>query len=52
VGCPVCNKLVVLLLGAGGALSYFAPLQPVLGMVSLALLAYALCTRLRALGAM
>ena len=24
VGCPVCNKLVVLALGAGGAMTYFA----------------------------
>src|SRR5262245_63470348 len=34
VGCPVCNKLVVLALGAGGALTFFAPLQPVLGVAS------------------
>jgi hypothetical protein len=51
VGCPVCNKLVVLALGAGGALTFFAPLQPVLGVASLALLAFTLATRLRALGA-
>src|SRR5690625_69056 len=31
VGCPTCNKLVLLLLGSGGALTYFAPLQPILG---------------------
>jgi hypothetical protein len=34
VGCPVCNKLVVLALGAGGALTYFGPVQPVLGLLS------------------
>ena len=47
VGCPVCNKLVVLLVGAGGALSYFQPLQPIIGILSLALLGYALWSRLR-----
>lgn len=48
VGCPVCNKLVVLALGAGGAMTYFAPLQPVLGFVSVGLLLYALRARLSA----
>lgn len=38
VGCPVCNKLVVLVLGSSGALSYFAPLQPLLGIAGLALI--------------
>jgi hypothetical protein len=46
VGCPVCNKLVVLALGAGGALTYFAPLQPVLGLLSVGLLLYTLSRRL------
>lgn len=50
VGCPVCNKVVLLLLGASGALTYFAPLQPLLGLASLALLAFTLVTRLRAVG--
>ena len=31
VSCPVCNKVVVALLGASGATSTFAPLQPALG---------------------
>ena len=48
VGCPVCNKLVVLALGVSGALTYFAPLQPLLALASLGLLAYALRARLRA----
>ena len=48
IGCPVCNKLVVLLLGAAGALNIWAPLQPVLGLISVALLAWALRTRLAA----
>lgn len=47
VGCPICNKVVVLLLGVGGALAYFQPIQPVLGAVSVLLLGYALWLRLR-----
>ena len=48
VGCPVCNKLVVTLIGASGALSYWAPVQPVLGVLGIAILAAALVVRLRA----
>ncbi|WP_434594117.1 hypothetical protein [Streptomyces sp. A5-4] len=47
VGCPICNKLVVLALGVSGALSYWAPAQPLLAVASLALLAHALVRRLR-----
>ncbi len=49
VGCPICNKIVVLLLGVGGALNYFAPIQPVLGLASVALLGFTLFLRLRAI---
>ena len=49
VGCPVCNKLVVLALGWSGAMTYFAPLQPFLGFISIALLATTLFARLRPL---
>ncbi len=45
--CPICNKFIVLALGAQGALSYFAPLQPFLGIVSIALLVTALRRSLR-----
>ena len=51
VGCPVCNKLVVGLLGTSGALSIFAPLQPVIGAAAVAIAALALRARLRAIGA-
>ena len=47
VGCPICNKLVVGLIGVSGALSYWAPLQPVLGALSIALLLTGLVIRLR-----
>lgn len=39
IGCPVCNKLVVLALGSSGAISWFAPLQPLLAVASVGLLA-------------
>ncbi|EGD42834.1 hypothetical protein ACFVJS_15790 [Nocardioides sp. NPDC057772] len=47
VGCPVCNKLVVMAIGVSGALNWFAPIQPVLAIGSLGLLAYALWARRR-----
>ena len=49
VGCPICNKLVVGLLGTSGALSYFAPVQPVIGVGAVALAGWALWVRLRRL---
>jgi hypothetical protein len=48
VGCPVCNKLVVLALGATGALEFFAPLQPALAVLGVVVLGVALRARLRA----
>lgn len=47
VGCPVCNKLVLLALGYSGALQYFAPVQPLLAATAIALLLWALVTRVR-----
>ncbi len=47
VGCPVCNKLVVGLLGLSGALTFFAPLQTLLGAVATVLLVATLVTRVR-----
>ena len=48
VGCPICNKLVVLLLGISGALAFFEPLQLYLGVGSIALLVWTLVLRARA----
>jgi len=48
IGCPVCNKIVVAALGVSGAMSVFAPLQPLIGAGSVALLAATLVWRLRA----
>jgi hypothetical protein len=47
VGCPVCNKLVLLALGTSGAMSWFAPVQPFLALASVGLMAWALRTRLK-----
>lgn len=47
VGCPVCNKLVLLAVGYSGALTWFAPAQPYLAAGGLALTAVALYWRLR-----
>ena len=47
VGCPVCNKLVVAALGMSGALTIWAPLQPVIATASIAALGWALRSRLR-----
>ena len=47
IGCPVCNKLVVIAIGTTGALDWFAPAQPLLAVLSLALLGWALRSRLR-----
>lgn len=41
VGCPVCNKVAVALLGNSGALAVWAPVQPVLGVASVAVLGIA-----------
>lgn len=47
VGCPVCNKLVLLALGYAGAMTWFQPVQPFLQALAVALLAAALLQRLR-----
>lgn len=46
VGCPVCNKLALLALGYSGAITWFAPLQPVLAVAALVLTGVALVWRL------
>ncbi|AIY03447.1 hypothetical protein ART_3848 [Arthrobacter sp. PAMC 25486] len=46
VGCPVCNKLVLLALGTTGAMKFFEPVQPVLALLSIGLLAWALARRI------
>ena len=47
VGCPVCNQAVVALIGTSGAVSWWAPVQPVVGVAAVGLLLYALRKRLQ-----
>lgn len=47
VGCPVCNKIVLLALGSAGAMQWFAPVQPLLAVAAVGALAWALHARLR-----
>jgi hypothetical protein len=47
IGCPTCNKIALVLLGASGAANVFGPIQPVLGAISLVLLAGTLVWRMR-----
>ena len=46
VGCPTCNHLVVLALGTTGALAWFAPIQPFLALIGLAILSGAIIHRI------
>lgn len=47
IGCPTCNKLIVLALGTSGALNIFEPLQPILAVLSFLLLGLAIWLRWR-----
>lgn len=46
IGCPTCNKLVLIALGTSGALTWFEPVQPVLSLAGIVVLAWALNRRL------
>ncbi|MFT7646939.1 MAG: hypothetical protein ACI8Y4_001679 [Candidatus Poriferisodalaceae bacterium] len=46
VGCPVCNQAIVAIVGTSGALSWWAPVQPVIGLLAIGLLGYTLHKRL------
>jgi len=47
IGCPTCNKLVLIALGSSGAITWFEPVQPILALAGIALLAWALRRRLQ-----
>ena len=47
VGCPVCNKLVLLALGYTGAIQWFEPVQPFLQLGAIVLLGWALKARVQ-----
>lgn len=46
IGCPVCNKVVLIALGSTGAVQFFAPIQPYMGVLGIGLLTFALVFRL------
>ena len=48
MACPVCNPIVIPLLGAGGAFAFLAPDRGVIALASVVLLALTLVLRLRA----
>ncbi|WP_201774754.1 hypothetical protein [Demequina salsinemoris] len=47
VGCPVCNKIVLLALGYTGAIQWFEPIQPYLAIGAIGLLGWAFVARVR-----
>jgi len=50
IGCPVCNKVALVLLGTSGALSVYAPLQPLIGAASISLLLVTIALRFQIRG--
>jgi hypothetical protein len=46
IGCPTCNKLVLIALGSSGAITWFEPVQPLLALAGIAILVWALRRRL------
>jgi hypothetical protein len=49
ISCPVCNKIVLALIGTSGASGWFASVQPLLGVAAIALATAALVVRVRAI---
>jgi hypothetical protein len=49
ITCPVCNKIVLALIGTSGASGWFASVQPLLGVAAIALATAALVFRVRAI---
>lgn len=47
VGWPVCNQLVVALVGTSGALGWWAPVQPLVGLLAVGILLFTLRVRLQ-----
>jgi hypothetical protein len=46
IGCPTCNKLVLIALGSSGAITWFEPVQPLLALTGIGVLVLALRRRL------
>jgi hypothetical protein len=47
IGCPTCNKLILLALGTSGAITWFEPVQPLLALAGIGVLTWALRRRLQ-----
>ncbi len=39
-GCAICNKILIAIIGFAGITTYFMPIQPYLGVLSIGLLGY------------
>ena len=50
-GCAICNKLLIWILGLSGVIAYFMPIQPILGVISMILLGYAVYMQIKNLPA-
>lgn len=48
-GCSICNKILIFFLGVTGVLTYFDPIRPMLGILSIGLLGFAVLTKARRL---
>ena len=48
-GCSICNKILIFFLGVAGVLTYFEPIRPMLGILSIGLLGFAVLTKARRL---
>ncbi|HLD18616.1 MAG TPA: hypothetical protein VJB90_01240 [Candidatus Nanoarchaeia archaeon] len=46
-GCSLCNKILVFLIGITGVLTYFDPIRPFLGFLSIGLLSTAIIMKIR-----
>lgn len=46
-GCPVCNALLVSLVGTGALLTYYEPVRPVVGVLAIGMLGAALYLKLK-----
>lgn len=44
-GCPVCNKILVLLLGITGVLTYIEPYRPFIGFAGIGLMSYSVYSK-------
>jgi hypothetical protein len=49
LGCPVCNALLVTLFGATALLTYFEPLRPILGLITVTMLGAAVFLKAKSL---